>query len=119
MVEFISLMCLCAAAPEDTLNSPDLLSWMESAANRRSSVRSQMHLSQPAEETGMSFLWNRKAAGSIWPYARPPWLIPCLFLFPEAMLGSCRTSLYQANCTSGGIFFDLKHNEKQVAGMGG
>lgn len=47
MVEFMSVTCLCAAAPEDTLSSPDLLSSMESAANRRSSVKSQTHLSQP------------------------------------------------------------------------
>jgi hypothetical protein len=62
MVEFMSVTCLCAAAPEDTLSSPDLLSSMESAANRRSSVKSQTHLSQPGDEIGMSFLQSQKAA---------------------------------------------------------
>lgn len=62
MVEFMSVTCLWAAAPEDTLSSPDLLSSMESAANRRSSVKSQTHLSQPGDEIGKSFLQSQKSA---------------------------------------------------------
>lgn len=89
MVELISFTCLWAAAPDDTLNRPDLLSSIESAANRRSSVRSQMHLSQPGGTTGMSFPQNQRSAGKhaalSWSLYALPWLILFVFLFPEEL----------------------------------
>lgn len=76
MVEFISFTCLWAAAPEDTLSTPDLLSSMESAAKRRSSVRSQMHLSQPRSRMGRSFLQNEKSAGKHAAFSRSLYELP-------------------------------------------